>query len=210
MIAQLKFCKACNTDTERGNQGRCIPCTLAAQAKYRKAHPDRTRQAQQRWRAKTAPKPRVSREEYNTQRREIYAATAEQRAVQKIERDRLEALQRRRESHAVEWEIERLAFEADPACLLTMGSGYATEGALVEDYARFRNKKGPEHMLWLDIRRLDSLAGRDEQFIGIGTHTYKQEQRYLLWASAHPEQAAIAEQRALAAIAERDDYSDLV
>jgi len=39
MTTQLKFCKACNTDTERNAKGGCKPCRAKAKKKYN-ARPD--------------------------------------------------------------------------------------------------------------------------------------------------------------------------
>ena len=55
----IKFCKQCQTDTERNANGRCRPCTRAYSAASRARNPGAARASDAKWRAANPEKARA-------------------------------------------------------------------------------------------------------------------------------------------------------
>lgn len=74
----IKFCKKCQVETERReNGGRCIPCAALYNSAYRSANPDKTRESIASWKVSNRERRRATSAAYHlTNRDKINARSA--------------------------------------------------------------------------------------------------------------------------------------
>jgi len=66
----LKFCKKCNTDTERTKNGRCKACHNSNALKYRKNNPEKVKETNLKYKSANSEQIKIARSEYYSKNKE--------------------------------------------------------------------------------------------------------------------------------------------
>lgn len=69
-MCETKFCKKCNTETERDKRGTCKPCVKARNAAWRAANPEKLKSIKAAWRVSNPESARASRAAWKAANRE--------------------------------------------------------------------------------------------------------------------------------------------